>query len=109
MASYWLTYKPLSATSPRGWPAEELAELVRRFEINPKSTPTLWRIASHHSANVGDRVYLFKQGSDPRGIFGAGEIIEPPRLQEDPTDIDEGPRYRAKIRFDQLIDPRQGF
>src|SRR5215216_4433377 len=100
MPAYWLTYKPLSATSPRGWP-EELSKLVQRFETDPANTTTLWRIASHQSARVGDRVYLFKQGTDPRGVFGVGEIIEAPRLQADPTDIDAEQRHRAKIRFEQ--------
>jgi putative restriction endonuclease len=109
MAAYWLTYKPLNAASPRGWPAEELSELVRRFDIDPANTKTLWRIASHQSARMGDRVYLFKQGADPRGIFGVGEIVELPRLQKDPTDTDEAPRYRTKIRFDRLVDPAQEF
>lgn len=58
---------------------------------------------------MGDRVYLFKQGSDPRGIFGVGEIIETPSLLDDPTDIEEGPRYRAKVRFQRLVDPTQAF
>jgi hypothetical protein len=70
---------------------------------------TLWRIASHQSARIGDRVYLFKQGSNPRGVFGVGEIIEAPRLQKDPADIDDEPRYRAKIRFDMLVDPSREF
>jgi putative restriction endonuclease len=109
MSAYWLTYKPLGPNSPRGWPAEELSKLVRRFEANPGGTTTLWRIASHQAAQVGDRVYLFKQGSDPRGVFGAGEIIEAPRLQMDPADIDGEPRYRAKIRFFLLVDPRREF
>ena len=109
MPAYWLTYKPLSATSPRGWPEEELSKLVQRFQTDPANTTALWRIASHQSARVGDRVYLFKQGTDPRGIFGVGEIIEAPRLQADPTDIDEGQRYRAKIRFEQLVDPSRKF
>lgn len=109
MSAYWLTYKPLSASSPWGWPAAEMSDLVRRFEADPASATPLWRIASHQTARIGDRVYLFKQGSDPRGIFGLGEIIEPPRQQTDPTDIDEGPRYRAKIRFDRLVDPSRTF
>jgi putative restriction endonuclease len=61
------------------------------------------------TARIGDRVYLFKQGSDPRGIFGVGEIIEPPLLRTDPTDIDNGPRHRARIRFDALVDPSRAF
>ena len=109
MPAYWLTYKPLGPASPRGWPAQELTKLVGRFQTDPSRTTTMWRIASHQSARVGDRVYLFKQGSNPRGVFGAGEIIEAPRLQMDPADIDDEPRYRAKIRFDMLVDPSREF
>jgi putative restriction endonuclease len=109
VSSYWLTYKPLGPASPRGWPAEELRALVGRFQTDPDRTTTLWRIASHQSAKVGDRVYLFKQGSDPRGVFGVGEIIEAPRLQGDPADIEGEPKYRAKIRFDMLVDPDREF
>jgi putative restriction endonuclease len=108
MSAYWLTYKPFGPASPRGWPAEEMTELVRRFEIDPANTTIPWRIASHKSAQIDDRVYLFKQGSDPRGVFGVGKIIERPHLQTDPTD-NEGPKYRAKIRFDQLVDPSREF
>lgn len=109
MSAYWLTYKPLGPASPRGWPAEELRKLVARFQTDPGRTTTLWRIASHRSAKVGDRVYLFKQGSDPRGVFGVGEIIEAPRLQGDPADIEGKPSFRAKIRFDMLVDPSREF
>ncbi|MDP3896767.1 MAG: HNH endonuclease [Mesorhizobium sp.] len=109
MPAYWLTYKPLSAASPRGWPAEKLRKLVRRFEGDPTNVTALWRFASHQSGRVGDRIYLFKQGSGPRGVFGTGEIVEAPLLQSDPTDIDQGPRYRAKIRFDRLVNPGQEF
>lgn len=83
--------------------------MVQRFETDPANTTTLWRIASHQSARIGDRVYLFKQGTDPRGVFGVGEIIEAPRLQADPTGIDGEQRYRAKIRFEQLVDPSREF
>ena len=109
MPAYWLTYKPLSPTSRRGWPADELSKLVQRFEANPVNTTALWRISSHQSAKIGDRVYLFKQGDDPKGIFGTGEIIEAPREQEDPTDTEGVFRYRAKIRFEQLVDPSRNF
>lgn len=109
MSAYWLTYKPLSASSPRGWPEAEMRDLVLRFEADPASATPLWRVAAHRTAGIGDRIYLFKQGSDPRGIFGVGEIIEPPGLKADPTDIDEGPRYRAKIRFHKLVDPTRAF
>lgn len=109
VSAYWLTYKPLGPGSPRGWPAQELTKLVGRFQADPSHTTALWRIASHQSARIGDRVYLFKQGSDPRGVFGVGEIIETPRLQSDPTDIEKKPRHGAKMRFDRLVDPTREF
>ena len=86
-----------------------MSKLVERFEVDPTTAVPLWRIASYQTAQVGDRVYLFKQGVDPRGIFGVGEIIDSPKLRMDPTDIDEGQRYRVKIRFNCLVDPAQKF
>ena len=109
MSAFWLTYKPLSASSPRGWPAAEMTKLVQLFETDPASATPLWRLASHQTARVGDRVFLFKQGNDPRGIFGFGEVIEPPSAQVDPTDINREPRPRAKIRLERLVDPAQTF
>ncbi len=109
MPAFWLTYKPLGPSSPRGWPAEDMSLLVKRFESSPAGASPLWRIASHQAARTGDRFYLFKQGAGPKGIFGAGEIIEDPRLQGDPTDIEGGEAYRARIRFDRLVDPARAF
>ncbi len=105
MAAYWLTYKPLSPASPRGWPKIQMTSLVRHFEVDPVSATPLWRIASYRNARVGDRVYLFKQGLGTKGIFGVGRIIEEPRPQADRTDIDDGLRHRVKICFELLVDP----
>lgn len=108
MSAYWLTFKPFGPTSPRGWPIEKMGDLVKRFEQNANTATEWWRIASHKSARVGDRVYLFKQGDDPRGIFGVGTIIEGPELRGDSSDQD-GVRPRALIRFDKLVNPTEGF
>lgn len=109
MPAFWLTYKPLTKNSPRGWPREQMDALVRRFEADPLSATPLWRMASTRVARSGDRVFLFKQGENPRGIFGLGELIENPRDQFDPTDIDAGLTPRARIRLTHLINPSQGF
>ncbi|MCW5691259.1 MAG: HNH endonuclease [Pseudolabrys sp.] len=69
----------------------------------------MWRIASHQSAKIGDRIFIFKQGANPRGVFGVGQIVEAPRLQPDPADVDKQPRNRAKIQFDALVDPSREF
>jgi len=83
--------------------------LVRSFEADRGSATPLWRIASSRAASRGDRVYLFKQGAGPRGIFGVGELIEPPHDQADPTDIEAGSTDRARIRLTHLVNPAQAF
>lgn len=108
MPAYWLTYKPLTASADRGWPAAKLTELVQRFKADPDTT-TLWRIVAHRAAKVGDRVYLFKQGVGPRGIFGVGTIADEPGIQGYPNDIDKAPTSRARIKFDRLVDPSHEF
>ena len=107
MPAYWLTYKPYGPTAPRGWPSERLTALVDRFDSNPLGTTEWWRMANQ-KARVGERVYLFKQGDGPRGIFGVGSIISGPDLREK-ADDGEGVRPRAEIQFDALVDPSKGF
>ena len=109
MPAFWLTCKPLDRSSPRGWPASKLSTLVENFEAAPATTSALWRFLSHRAAKPGDRFYLFKQGTGAKGIFGVGELVDHPRLQTDPTDIDAGEVYRARIRFDRLVDPSHSF
>ena len=108
MPAYWMTYKPLGPGSPRGWPVEKLQNLVERFNADPSSATEWWRIASHASAQVDDRIYLFKQGADPRGIFGVGRIIQGPEYRDNPSDH-EGAQHRALIRFTELVDPTKSF
>ncbi len=109
MPAFWLTYKPLSPTSPRGWPKEQMDKLVRDFNADPASATPLWRMASSKAASIGDRVFLFKQGVGQRGIFGIGELAEAPRQQFDPTDIDAGMTDRARIKFSHLVNPTHSF
>lgn len=86
-----------------------MSSLVELFETSPANATPLWRIVSHKAARPGDRVYLFKQGAGLKGIFGVGEIIEYPRVQADPTDIEGGETHRARISFARLVDPGRGF
>jgi hypothetical protein len=59
MASFWMTWKP------EGWPVEQLRALVAKFERDGVADEP-WRIIAHKQAKVGDRVFAFKQGKDPR-------------------------------------------
>lgn len=108
MTTYWLTFKPLGPSAPRGWPIEQLRDLIRRFEDNPDSATEWWRIVSSRSARIGDKIYLFKQGDDPRGIFGTGTIIAGPELRHEPSDL-SGAQPRVLVRFTRLVDPTTNY
>ena len=100
---YWLTYIPLSRRSPQGWPAEELSTLVEKVRANPLSTTEPWRIAAFKQAKKGDGVFVFKQGDDPRGIIGIGQIVGDPVATKA-----KGRTHEAPVRFHQLVDPARG-
>jgi len=105
--AYWLTYVP-KEESPRGWPLADLRALVDRINADPNAPGSTewWRIANG-DARVGERVYVFKQGTrSPRGIIGVGEIIGAPQKLSSPTDPKS--RLRANIRFQKLVDPTAG-
>jgi hypothetical protein len=106
MSAYWLTFKPKGPRAPKGWGIEKLRDLVARFEADLSGTTEWWRIANL-SARVGERVYLFKQGDDPRGIFGVGTIVGSPKPRVD--DSDGVARPHAQIRFEKLVDPTKDF
>ncbi|GGC69247.1 hypothetical protein GCM10011504_53930 [Siccirubricoccus deserti] len=108
MSAYWMTFKPLGPGAPKGWLIERLQDLVERFDADSSGATEWWRIASHASARVDNRIYLFKQGFDPRGIFGVGTIVQGPEYRDNSSDH-EGMQHRALIRFTALVDPTKGF
>ena len=70
MPAYWLTYVPKEESPARGWPPSDL-------EADPDASGSTawWRIATG-GAQIGERVYVFKQGTrSPRGVIGVGEIV----------------------------------
>jgi len=106
MAAYWLTFKPRTESPKQGWPIEKLRALIDRFQANAIEATEWWRIISGKRATIGDRVYIFKQGADPRGIFAVGTIVGGPELRSDPDDEDQGrPHFRCRVSFDALVDP----
>jgi len=105
MAAYWLTFKPLEE-SLKGWPLENVRDLVKTFQTRPSEATEWWRISAGGKAKVGDRVYVFKQGRDPRGIFAVGTIIGGPYRKSDPADENKDrPPFRCLVSFDALVDP----
>jgi hypothetical protein len=109
MSAFWLTYVPKEESPDRGWPLSDLRTLIDRVEADPDAPGSTewWRIANS-GAQIGDRVYVFKQGTQsPRGVIGVGEIVGLPQRRS--TLTDPKMRLRANIRFQNLVDPTGGF
>lgn len=100
MTAFWMTWKP------EGWPIERLRDLIGRFQADPETTEP-WRILAHRQARIGDRVYLFKQGKGPRGIFGVGTIASEPALDAAQSLNPDHPQHFVDVRFVELLDPTQ--
>lgn len=104
MPAYWLTYVP-KEKSPRGWEISNLRDLIDRVKADPDGPGSTewWRIANG-DAQIGERVYVFKQGTaSPRGVIGVGEIVGRPERRGTLTDPEI--HLRANIRFQKLVDP----
>ncbi|MCW5680015.1 MAG: DUF3883 domain-containing protein [Xanthobacteraceae bacterium] len=61
-----------------------------------------WRLKSHKTAKVGDRVWLLRQGPGPKVIFGRGRITGPAKRDT----VSNGEiQWMAPVRFDAIVDP----
>jgi hypothetical protein len=100
VTAFWLTWKP------EGWPLEKLQDLVRRVRADPSTTEP-WRIQAPRRVSIVSRVFLFRQGPGPRGIFGVGEVADFPRQIPEESKDPDAPQFFAPIRFFMLEDPTQ--
>lgn len=64
MATYLLTW------NPDEWPWQTLPQELAAFHAG--TTITRKWICRNRAAGLGDRVFLLRQGVEPRGIFAAG-------------------------------------
>lgn len=100
MTTFWMTWKP------EGWDISLLRELVETFKRDGVANEP-WRIIAHKRAKAGDRVFAFKQGKDPRGIFGVGTITGLPSLRPGMSPDPHARQHFAPVRFTQLVDPTE--
>jgi hypothetical protein len=60
-----------------------------------------WSVASHKAIRPGDRAYLVRLASEPKGLFGSGYIASEPQLA-----FRKGRHYyRIDIALDILLNP----
>ncbi|MFK0385190.1 DUF3883 domain-containing protein [Agrobacterium sp. NPDC090273] len=91
----------LMTWKPEGWPYENVQRMLKEYSENGSVTEP-WRINAFKRSFLGDRVWLLRQGSENRGIFGVGEIAGQPSMR-----IYQGKSHMmVPVRFTRLVDPR---
>ena len=75
---------------------EDIKELLTSGELEDD-----WSVASYKSIKPGDRAYIMRVGTEPRGIFASGVVSSEPYEA-----IKRGRTYhRIKIKLDVLLNP----
>lgn len=88
----------------QGFPHEEIARMINLLNENGHVDEP-WRFQST-KARINNRVWLLKQGDDPRGIFGVGHFVGP-RVMGPASNGKMSPM--ALVRFTTLVDPKEEF
>jgi hypothetical protein len=82
------------------WP--DLPKAIARTEAGQRYS-AWWRFHAWKQGQIGDRVYLLKQGHFDRGIVASGVIVGGPKLRG----ADDTPQ--AQIKFDRIVKPEHGY
>lgn len=96
MTAFIFTWKP------EHWPYEKLTDLVLKHSEGEQVIEP-WRCAAYRQVKLGDRGYLFRQGSRDRGIFGIATICGEPYKNELAKKGEQ--KWMVPLQFTELIDP----
>jgi 5-methylcytosine-specific restriction protein A len=69
----------LFAWNPKKWDWTHLEETIDQLEQIGRVSER-WSCSSHKSIRPGDRAFLVKLGTNPKGIIGAGFVLTEPFL-----------------------------
>lgn len=93
----------LFAWNPDKWDWATLEQSIEQLENSGKVTER-WSCVSHKTIKPGDRAFLVRLGSEPRGIMAAGYVASEPFLSKhwssEGKDV-----YRTLIDFEVLLNP----
>ncbi len=95
----------LFAWNPDKWKWTTLEQSIEQLENSGKVTER-WSCVSHKSIKPGDRAFLVRLGSEPRGIFAAGYVSSEPFLSKHWSGEDKDV-YRVLIDFEVLLNPEK--
>lgn len=95
----------LFAWNPEKWNWENLEQNIEQLENTGKASER-WSCASHKKIKLGDRAFLVRLGSEPRGIFASGYVASYPFIAEH-WKIKDKEVPRILIDFDILLNPNE--
>lgn len=95
----------LFAWNPSKWNWTTLEQSIEQVEKSGKVTER-WSCVSHRLIKPGDRAFLVRLGSEPRGIFAAGYVASNPFLSKHWGGVDKD-IYRVLIDFEVLLNPEK--
>jgi 5-methylcytosine-specific restriction protein A len=93
--------------NPRNWPWNDLEEMV---ELTAEGRPVddHWSCGNTKRIRTGDRLFLLRQGEEPRGIMAAGwatsETYEGPHWDEARRERGEN-ALRVNLRYERILNP----
>jgi len=94
--TYLMTWNPgRQKDTPNHPPKEALQDITQSG-----SAVLPWRISNARNVFVGERVFLHRQGNEPRGLVGAGRIAGP--VEAIATTDSKAPRHRVPVRWNRL-------
>jgi 5-methylcytosine-specific restriction protein A len=103
VSTYLLTW------SPKKWQWEDLSRRIREIKKNGRCV-TDWSCGNNKSIAKGDRLFLLRQGEEPRGIVGAGfsdsEPFEGIHWREEKARAGRTTMYLA-VRWETLLNPER--
>ncbi len=99
--SYPNTY--LFVWNPKKWNWKTLEQSIEQLE-NSGNVTERWSCRSHKTIKIGDRVFLARVGSEPKGIFAAGYVASEPFLSRYWSGEDKDV-FRVLIDFEVLLNP----
>lgn len=95
----------LFAWNPNKWKWTSLEQSIEQLENSGKVTER-WSCVSHKLIKPGDRAFIVRLGSEPRGIFAAGYVVSEPFLSKHWSGDDKDV-YRVLIDFEVLLNPEK--
>jgi hypothetical protein len=95
MTSFLITFKPLKESPKRGWPLENLQQMVQHQRTGVRVTEP-WRFHNRKEVSREDRIFLLLQGKLGPAIIGYGKVVGGPKNHQE--------RWRM-VQFEALVDP----